>query len=104
MRKLLLVLSLVMLVSAGCCGEKNYRAFEPSGSGGEILKAASATAANLHVASNQYEEPKGKLSAEEVAAVEVTAENSYEAPLNKYPKEKSKSELSSTPSREESPG
>jgi membrane-bound lytic murein transglycosylase D len=33
MKKLLLVLSLVMLVSVGCCGEKIYGTFEPSGFG-----------------------------------------------------------------------
>jgi len=103
MRKLLLVLSLVILVSAGCCGEKIYGTFEPSGFGGGIFKGASATAANTHVASNQDKIPKEKLSVEEVAAVEVTGENSYEALLDKSPEETSNSEISLTPSREESP-
>ena len=62
-----------------------------------------ATAANTHGASNQDEIPKEKLSVEEVAPVEVTVENSYEAPLDKSPEETSNSEISSTPSREESP-
>jgi len=103
MKKLLLVLSLVTLVSGGCCGEKINGTFEASGFGGEILKVACATAANTHVASNQDEIPKEKLSVEEVAAAEVTAENSYEAPLDKSPEETSNSEISLTPSRDESP-
>jgi membrane-bound lytic murein transglycosylase D len=103
MRKLLLVLSLVILVSVGCCGEKIYGTFEPSGFGGAILKVPCATAANTHVATNREEIPKEKLSVEEVAAVEVTVENSSEAPLDKSPEETSNSEISSTPSREESP-
>ncbi len=64
---------------------------------------ACATAPNTHVASNHDEIPKEKPSVEEVAAVEVTVENSYEAPLDKSPKETSNSEISLTPSREESP-
>jgi membrane-bound lytic murein transglycosylase D len=103
MKKLLLVLSLVTLVSVGCCGEKIYGTFEASGFGGEMFNVACATAANTHVARNQGEIPKEKLSVEEVAAGEVTVENSYEAPLDKSPEETSNSEISSTPSREESP-
>jgi len=103
MKKLLLVLSLVILVSVGCFGEKLCGTFEPSGFRGRILKVASATA-NNHVASNQDEIPKEKLSVEEVAAVEVTVENSYKAPLDKSPEETSNSETSLTPSREESSG
>jgi membrane-bound lytic murein transglycosylase D len=36
MKKLLLVLSLVILVSVGCCGEKIYGTFEPSGFGARL--------------------------------------------------------------------
>jgi len=92
MKKLLLALSLVILVSVGCYGEKINGTSEPFGSGGEILKVTCAKAANTQVASNQDEIPKEKLSVEEVAAAEVTAENSYEAPLDRSPQEKSNSE------------
>jgi membrane-bound lytic murein transglycosylase D len=103
MKKLLLALSLVILASVGCCGEKIYGTFEPFGFGGKIPKVACATASNTHVASNQDEIPKDKLSVEEVAELEVTVENSYEAPLDKSPEETSNSEISSTFSREEPP-
>jgi len=103
MKKLLLVLTLVILVSVVCWGETIYRTSEPSGFGGEILKVACAAAANTRVASNQDEIPKEKLSVEEVAAVEVIVENSHGAPLDKSSEEKSNSEISLTPSREESP-
>jgi membrane-bound lytic murein transglycosylase D len=141
MKKLLLVLSLVILVSVDCHGEKIYGTSEPSGfraglsfNGstayihmfggkipidykittikaegqpfifyGEIFKVTCATAANTHVGSNQDKIPKQKPSVEEVAAVEVTVENSYEAPLDKSPEEASNSEIPLTPSRKESP-
>lgn len=64
---------------------------------------ACVTVANPHVASNQDEIPKEKLSVEEGPAVKITAENSYKAPLNKSPEETSNSEISLTPSKEESP-
>ena len=64
---------------------------------------ACATAPNTHVARSQDEIPKEKLSVEEVVAVEVTVENSYEAPLDKSPAETSNPEISLTPSREQSP-
>jgi hypothetical protein len=44
-----------------------------------------AAAASTHVGSNQDKITKKKSSLEEVAAVEVTVENSYEAPLDKSP-------------------
>ena len=42
-----------------------------------------AAAASTHVGSHQDKIAKGKSSVEEVAAVEVTVENSYEVPLDK---------------------
>jgi hypothetical protein len=44
-----------------------------------------AAAASTHVGSNQDKITKKKSSLEEVAAVEVTVENSYEASLDKPP-------------------
>ena len=64
---------------------------------------ACATAPNTHVASNHDGIPKEKPSVEGVAAVEVTVENSYEAPLGKSPKETSNSKIYLKPSREELP-
>jgi membrane-bound lytic murein transglycosylase D len=61
------------------------------------------TAANTHVARNQDKIPKDKLSVEEVGAVEVTVENSYEAPLGESPEVTSNSEVPLTPSMKESP-
>ena len=54
---------------------------------------ACATAPNTHVASNQDKIPKEKLSFEKVAAVELTVDNSYEAPLGKSPEKTSNSEI-----------
>ena len=62
---------------------------------------ACATAPNTHVAGNHDEIRKEKPSVEGVAAVEVTVENSYQAPLGKSPKETSNSEI---PSKEKSAG
>ncbi|MBP1699656.1 MAG: hypothetical protein H6Q41_4844, partial [Deltaproteobacteria bacterium] len=64
---------------------------------------ACATAPNTHVSGNHDKITKEKPSAQEVAAVEVTVENSYEAPLGKSPKETSSSEIYLIPSRKESP-
>ena len=64
---------------------------------------ACATAPNTRVASNHDEIAKEKPSVEGAAAVEVTVENSYEAPLNKSPKETSNSEIYLIPSRKEFP-
>ncbi len=61
---------------------------------------ACATAPNTRVASNHDEIAKEKPSVEGVAAVELTVENSYEAPLNKSPKETSNSKIILIPSRE----
>ena len=66
-----------------------------------IYLLACATAPNTHVAGNHDEIPKEKPSVEEVAAVEVTVENSYEAPSGKSPKETSNSEIYLIPSDEE---
>jgi len=68
-----------------------------------IFFFACATAPNTHVASHQDEIPKEKPYVEEVAAVEVTVENSMKAPSDKSPKETSNSKISSTPSREQPP-
>ena len=64
---------------------------------------ACATAPNTHVAGNHDEIPKQKPSVKEVAAVELTGEKSYEAPLGKSPKEISNSEIYLIPSGEEFP-
>ena len=64
---------------------------------------ACATAPNTHVAGNHDEIPKQKPSVEEVAAVELTGEKSYEAPFGKSPKETSNSEIYLIPSGEEFP-
>jgi len=61
-----------------------------------------ATMASTHVASDQGETPKERISVKEATAAEVTAENSYAAPLDKSPEETSNSEISLTPSREHS--
>jgi membrane-bound lytic murein transglycosylase D len=103
MKKLLLVLSLVILASSGCYGEQIRGTFDPSGFGGEILKADCTTASNPHVASNEDEIPGEKPSVEEVVAVEVTVVNTYEALSDKSSEETSNSEISLTPSRKESP-
>jgi len=68
-----------------------------------ILFFACATASNTHVTSNEDEIPTQKLFVEEVAAAEFTLEKSHKAPLDKSPEETSNSEISLTPSREESP-
>jgi membrane-bound lytic murein transglycosylase D len=61
---------------------------------------ACATAPSTRVAGNPDEIRKEKPSVEEAAAVELTVENSYEAPLGRSPKRISNSEI---PSKEESP-
>jgi peptidoglycan lytic transglycosylase D len=64
---------------------------------------ACATSPNTRVAGNHDEVPKQKPSVEAVAAVGVTVENSYEAPLNKSPKETSGSEIYLIPSKKKFP-
>ena len=62
-----------------------------------------ATAANTHAASDQNEISKDKLSVDEVTVAEVTVENSYGTRLNNSAEEAPNSEISSPPSKEESP-
>ena len=68
-----------------------------------ILFFGCATAPNTHVAGNHDKIQKEKPSVEEVAAVELTLKNSYQAPLAKSPKKTSNSEIYSIPSKEKFP-
>jgi membrane-bound lytic murein transglycosylase D len=68
-----------------------------------ILFFACATAPNTHVAGNHDEISKEKPSVEEVAAVELTGEKSYEASFGKSPKETSNSEIYLIPSGKKFP-
>jgi membrane-bound lytic murein transglycosylase D len=88
MKKLLLVLSLVILVSAGCCGEKIYGTSEPSGFGAALSFTGNKSPEET---SNS---DTGNKSSEETSNSDTG---------NKSREEASNSEISLTPSREESP-